>query len=73
MRLKIAAAGVAGSPSLGVYGTRVRAQDGGKNASDGGDALTGGDFMTNWNGRITAFILNSNGYPAGSTALDTKH
>lgn len=66
MRLKIAAAGVAGSPSLGVYGTRLRAQD-------GGDALTGGDFMTNWNGQITAFIPNSNGYPAGSTALDTKH
>ena len=70
MRLKIAAAGVAGSPSLGVYGTRLGWRE---ERSDGGDALTGGDFMTNWNGQITAFILNSNGYPAGSTALDTKH
>jgi mono/diheme cytochrome c family protein len=130
MRLKIAATAIVGLASLGFYSTSVKAQDGGKNASDGvytkaqsdagkagyankcaschGDALTGGemapplaggDFMANWNGltvfdfydrvrktmplgkegslnreetgQIVSFILNSNGYQAGSAALDT--
>jgi mono/diheme cytochrome c family protein len=131
MKIKIAAVAIVGLASLGVYSTRVHAQDTNKNASDGvyskaqadagkagyaakcaschGDALTGGemapplaggDFMANWNGLtvfdffdrvrktmplgkegslnrqevgdITAFILNSNGYPSGSAALPTQ-
>jgi cytochrome c553 len=131
MKIKIAAVAIVGLASLGVYSTRVHAQDTNKNASDGvytkaqsdagkggyaakcaschGDALTGGemapplaggDFMANWNGLtafdffdrvrktmplgkegslnrqevgdITAFILSSNGYPAGSAALPTQ-
>jgi S-disulfanyl-L-cysteine oxidoreductase SoxD len=130
MKTKLAVLALAGLASLGLYQTNLRAQDGGKAASDGvyskaqsdagkggyaskcaschGDALTGGemapplaggDFMANWNGltvfdffdrvrktmplgkegsmsreetaQITAFILQSNGYPAGA-ALATQ-
>jgi len=131
MKVKIAVVALIGLASLGLYDSKLRAQDGGRSVWDGvytkeqadsgrglyakecgschGDQLTGGemapalaggDFLSNWNGLsvgalfdrirtsmplnkpgslsrdtnadITAFILSSNSFPAGSAKLDTR-